>query len=128
MRDSVKIMSNWLDNFKDVCTEEQLKEIYYRIIQYGLYEKWIEKEDDDPLVKIAMNFISPQIDAMQDAYEERIEKGKHGRAGKLNSYQIWTWAREGKKAKEIAELLGGISINSVYSNAGWKAKDNDNFY
>ena len=31
MRDSVKIMSNWLESFKDTCTEEQLKEICYRI-------------------------------------------------------------------------------------------------
>ena len=60
MRDSVKIRSNWLESFKDTCTEEQLKEICYRIIQYGIYEKWIEKEDDDAVVKGAMNLISPK--------------------------------------------------------------------
>ena len=129
MRDSVKVMSNWLESFKDTCTEEQLKEICYRIVQYGIYERWIEKEDDDPVVKVAMNLISPQIDAMQDNYEEKIERGKRGgRPPKLNAHQIWKYAREGKKAKEIAELMGGISVNSVYSNAGWKAKDDDDFY
>ena len=78
MRDSVKIMSNWLESFKDTCTEEQLKEICYRIIQYGIYEKWIEKEDDDAVVKVAMNLISPQIDIMQTGHwdNDYINDGK----------------------------------------------------
>ena len=129
MRDSVKIMSNWLESFKDTCTEEQLKEICYRIIQYGIYETWIEKEDDDAVVKVAMNLISPQIDIMQDEYEEKIERGKRGgRPAKLNPRIVWKLAREGKKAKEISEELGGVPLTTIYSSEGWKQRHLSDFY
>lgn len=126
MKDRVVIERAWLEKFKDMCNEEQLKEICYGLLQYGLYENGLESED--PVVSVALNFIEPQIDNMQMAYEKKVNGGKvNGRPAKIDKRRVWELAREGLSAQDIAATLGIESVKSIYSNEGWKQRKNDIF-
>lgn len=125
MKDRVVIEKAWLEKFKDICNEEQLKEISYGLLKYGLYGEDIDS--NDAVVNVVLNFIRPQIDNMQKAYEKKISKGENvGRPATIDTETVYQMAREGAKAKEIAEVLGK-NIKSIYSNQGWINRKNPNF-
>ena len=66
---------------------------------------------------------------LNSEYEEKIERGKRGgRPAKLNPRIVWKLAREGKKAKEISEELGGVPLTTIYSSEGWKQRHLSDFY
>lgn len=122
-RNSMVVMRQWLDKFKEICTEEQEKEICYAIMEYGLYGRKVESEDAG--VQLAINFIIPQIDFMQTSYEKKIDFGKKvGRPSTIDKMAVWTLAREGKTAAEIAEELGVENYRNIYENDGWKNRKN----
>lgn len=125
MKDRVVIERTWLEKFKDICNEEQLKEISYRLLQYGLYEE--ELVSNDAVVNVVLNFVKPQIDNMQAAYEKKIAKGENlGRHATIDSKMVYLMAQEGKKAGEIAEELGQ-KVKSIYSNKGWVNRNDPDF-
>lgn len=125
-RNTMVVMRQWLDKFKEVCNEEQQKEICYGIMEYGLYGNKIESEDAG--VRLAMNFILPQIDFMQTSYDKKIDLGKKvGRPSKIDKMSVWQLAREGKTAIQIAEELGIENYRNVYENDGWKNRKNAQF-
>ena len=41
MRDSVVVMRNWIEQVESLCNEEQLRELCYNLLRYGLYEEYI---------------------------------------------------------------------------------------
>lgn len=126
MKDRVVIERAWLEKFKDMCNEEQLKEISYGLLQYGLYENSLDSSD--PVVNVALNFIEPQIDNMQTAYEKKVNGGKvNGRPAKIDKKKVWELARQGTSAADIAQELGVESVKSIYSNEGWKKRKEDIF-
>ena len=124
MRDKMVVMTKWLENL--TCTEEQKKEICYRIYMYGCLEEYIPSED--PAVSMAMDFILPQIDSMQESYESKIAGGRFsGRQTILDAKEIWTMARSGMSGTAIAEELG-VPKTTLYSNIGWKQRRNPDFF
>lgn len=123
MKDSVVIMRNWLEQVESLCNEEQMKEFCYHLLKYGLYEEY--GKTADPAVSMAMAFITPQIDAMQEDYEKKIAAGaRGGKACKVDNEKIWKMAKDGISGGQIAEELG-LPRSTVYSSAGWKARDKD---
>ena len=117
------VMTKWLENLN--CTEEQKKEICYRIVKYGCMEEYVQS--DDPAVNMAMDFILPQIDTMQENYESKIAAGQHsGRQTILDAKEIWELARSGMSGTAIAEQLG-VPKTTLYSNIGWKQRRNKEF-
>ena len=122
MRDKMVVMTKWLENLN--CTEDQKKEICYRIFMYGCMEEYVPS--DDPAVSVAMDFILPQIDSMQESYENRIAGGRlNGRPTGLDAEEIWRLAQE-MSGIAIAEKLG-VPKTTLYSNIGWKERKNKNF-
>ena len=125
MRDSVVIMRNWIEQVESLCNEEQLRELCYNLLKYGLYEEYIESKD--PAVNMALRFITPQIDAMQEDYQKKIASGaKGGKACKVDNEKIWKMARDGISGGKIAEELG-LPRSTVYSSAGWRAREKEQF-
>ena len=125
MKDKMMVMTSWLDKFNNICNEEQQKEICYRILRYGLYGENVNSED--AVVNLAMNFIVPQIDNMQESYSKKVAAGNsYGRPKVADDVAIWKLAREGKNGRKIAEELG-INDKTVYSSRGWKCRKMDTF-
>lgn len=117
MKNSFVIMAPWLQNI-EMLPEEQKKEIYYRLIRYGIYEE--EFASEDPAVAIAANFILPQISKMQTNYEEKKELGKKGgRKATYSNDEVYQLAVQGLTGAQIGEQLG-VPAKTIYSSQGWK--------
>jgi hypothetical protein len=123
-RDKMIVMKNWLSQLEG-CGIEQQKEICYLMLKYGLQGEY--KESKDVAVNVAMNFITPQIDAMQEEYDKQVAKGKTGgRPSTIDNKIIWTMAQEGKTGAKIAEELN-VPKTTIYSSQGWKQRNNKNY-
>lgn len=115
-------MKKWIDSVRNTCNDEQLKEICYGIIMYGLYG--IKIDTADPTVKISLSFVLPQIDNMNKSYEKKADVGSSvGRKKQVDDMAVYKLAREGKTGLEIAALLG-LSKTVVYDSPGWKNRKN----
>ncbi len=125
-RDNMMVMASWFNKFKSKLSEEQMKEVCFGIVNYGL---WREKyESDDLSVDVVLSFIYEQIERMQDSYDFKVENSKKaGRPKTTNDIQIYNLARQGKTASEIANELGINSDKTVYSTEGWKNRKNGNY-
>lgn len=125
-RDSMVIMASWFNKFKSKLSKEQMKEVCYGIINYGL---WREKDEPEDLsVDVVLSFIYEQIERMQDSYDFKIENSKKaGRPKTNNDIQIYNLARQGKTATEIAHELGINSEKTVYSTDGWRNRKNNEY-
>lgn len=125
-KNSVVVMRQWLEQFREICNEEQQKEICYNILEYGLFGNKIESADAG--VQLAMNFILPQIDAMQASYGKKVESAKKaGRPSTIDKFAVWKLARKGLTAAQIASELGVANYRSIYENDGWKCRKIENF-
>ena len=123
--DRILIMSNWIDNVKEMLNEDQLKEFCYAILMYGLYEEY--HKSNDVAVQMALNFVLPQIDMMLDSYEEKKQMGqKVGRKKTIDDIQVWKMFREGVKGADIAKKLGKTPT-AIYHSEGWQERLNDNY-
>lgn len=125
-RDNMMVMASWFNKFKSKLSKEQMKEVCYGIISYGL---WREQEEyDDLSVEVVLSFICEQIDRMQDSYDFKLENSKKaGRPKSTNDVQIYNLARQGKTATEIAHELGINSEKTVYSTEGWRNRKNNEY-
>ena len=66
-RDNMMVMASWFNKFKSKLSEEQMKEVCFGIVNYGL---WREKyESDDLSVDGVLSFIYEQNERMQDSYD-----------------------------------------------------------
>lgn len=118
-------MQHWLDKIES-CTEEQQKEIVWLVLKYGLYEEYTPPKDN--AVKMALDFILPQVDNMKEKYDNQIMNGKKGgRPKTIDDGEIWRLAHdEGLNGTEIAERLK-VPKTTVYSSSGWKERKNAEF-
>ena len=118
MNDRMIVMKNWLDNIKNVCSKEQMKEICYGILMYGLYDE--KTESSDPMVQMGLNFVLPQISNMLNAYESSKEYGKtHGKKKIVDDDKVYELACQGLSGLKIAEELG-VGKTTIYDSDGWK--------
>lgn len=126
-RDNMMVMASWFNKFKSKLSEEQMKEVCFGIVNYGL---WREKyESDDLSVDVVLSFIYEQIERMQDSYDFKVENSKKaGRPKTVNDVEIYKLASQGIRAKEIAAELNIASVKTIYSSEGWKNKDNPNYF
>lgn len=125
MKDKMIVMAQWLDKFWNQCDEKQKKEICYGIINYGVFGDIYESYDG--VSNVALNFIIPQIQLMQEGYDEMVKNSRNaGRKTNPKNLMIWKMAREGKPASVIAEALK-VPVKTIYSTEGWKERNNE-FY
>lgn len=125
MKNRLVIESNWIADIKQKCSREQWRDILEGIVEYGIFEEEIESKDN--YVDAVLKFIKPQIKNMQQAYDKRVNKGKNvGRPATIDTEKVYHMARDGMKAKEIAEVLGK-NVKSIYSNQGWIHRKEEDF-
>ena len=124
-RAKVVIMKDWLDLIEKRCSPNQVKEICYKLLQYGLNEKY--EESEDLVVNIMLDTFCPQIDAMQETYRERVvQASRGGRPAALDNKMVWELAKQGLTGTDIAEKLG-VPKSTVYSSAGWRNRNEKNY-
>lgn len=124
MKDKISIQGHWFDKCKRF-TEEQLKDIYYYVIRYWLYEEEIG-EIDDPAIDIAFAFIKDQIDLMDSRAEKRnddFQKANEVRHKGSHEDRVKELLLENPKlnSREIAEMLG-IKDSTVRGYNVWKQR------
>lgn len=114
----------WIDNIKHLPEEIQDK-IIADIVRYGIDAEM--KYAEDPMIGTIVNFTKGAIDNSKNEYIRKVEAGKnYGRKKITNDEEIYQLAREGKKASEIAEILG-IGKSTVEHNEGWKNRNKKEF-
>lgn len=106
---------NWLASVKDLKNEEQENKLLRMIVEYGVTGE--EYAQADPVTKALFGMIKPQIDNAKMKYAAKVASG--GKRKEINEDSISQYAKQGLKAKEIANLLD-ISIDSVYHSEGWR--------
>ena len=90
------------------------------IVDYGTTGEY--QTDNSVAEAIFSSLIKPKIDIAQQNYNAKIAGGeKGGRKKKFDDSQVKSLAKEGKGAKEIAQLLG-ISTDAVYHSEEWKTR------
>ena len=116
-RDSMMVMASWFNKFKSKLNEDQMKEVCFGIVNYGLWRK--KYESADVSVDVALSFIYEQIERMQDSYDFKVGSSKKaGRPKKVNDAAIYKLASQGVRAKEIAAELNIASVKTIYSSDG----------
>jgi hypothetical protein len=62
--------------------------------------------EDDPVVKMAVDFVKGRIDDSIEKYEHSVAMGKRGGRPKKDESNIYEMAASGMSAAEIAEVVG----------------------
>ena len=116
------VMTEWLSDFeKDAMNEEEMKEWVYILIMYLWKGEVIET--DNRFIRLAFNNMRNNADRMKAKKEEYQGAG---RPSDLPVDRIYKLRKEGKKAKEIAQILneeevwGTITDKKVQNSVGWK--------
>ena len=123
--DKFVVMIKWIDGCIDDLTIDQMKEVAYGVLMYGLYEEQYAPED--AMAKMALKFIFPQIEIMQNAYQRKVSGGENGgKKAKLDPLEVWQLAQQIESGAEIARKLG-VPKTTLYSNEGWKQRTNKNY-
>lgn len=120
--DRFTIMTEWLSDFeKDAMNTEEMKEWIYVLTMY-LWKGEIV-ETNNRFIRLAFNNMKNNADRMRAKKEEYQGAG---RPTDLPADRIYELRKEGKKAKEIAEILtaediwGLVTDKKVQNSAGWK--------
>lgn len=124
MLDTFIVHKEWLDNISGLPVEQQDK-IIGDFVRYGvgLSPAHIDDEYTQAFVKMLKN----RIDYSKDKYNQKVEMSRTaGRKKKIDDKIVWDLAQEGKKAAEIAELLG-CSKSTIEHSPGWKYRKSDMF-
>lgn len=116
------IMTEWLSDFeKDAMNEEEMKEWVYILTMYLWKGEVIET--DNRFIRLAFNNMKNNADRMKAKKEEYQGAG---RPADLPTDRIYELRKEGKKAKEIAQILneeeiwGTVTDKKVQNSVGWK--------
>ena len=124
MIDTFIMRGEWLDNIETLPLEMQDK-VLAEIVRYGT--KKATKYDDDPIIFSLVNAYKGRIDSTSQDYAKKVEMSKTaGRKKKLDENKIWSLAKEGKTAQQVADELG-VSKSSIDKSEGWKNRKNDEF-
>lgn len=113
------INPEWIESAKQDLDDSDMREYYYWLVECRVCGRDLN-ECPDKLIKIALRDVLRQADTVQENYENQVKEGKKGgRKPNPNTDTIKQMALEGKKCKEIAEILG-MNEKTVYGNSGWK--------
>ena len=120
---SMIFMKHWLNKMEDL-TEEQKGKVCYCALKYGLLG--VDEPPNDPVAKMAYNFIVPQINEIQKKFTTAQNKGHAGgRPKKISDQQVWDMAHnQHMTGAEIAKNLG-VPKTTVYSSEGWRQRKSD---
>ena len=120
--DRFTIMTEWLSDFeKDAMNAEEMKEWVYILTMYLWKGEVIETENR--FIRLAFNNMKNNADRMKAKKEEYQGAG---RPADLPTDRIYDLRKEGKKAKEIAQILndegvwGTVTDKKVQNSVGWK--------
>ena len=114
----------WLDSISHMPIEDQDK-IIAEIVRYGTETQ--REHLDNPAITMAVNFTKGAIDKAKADYLQKVMAGhNYGRKKTVDDKAIYDLARQGKKANEIADLLG-IGKSTVDHSEGWKNRKVDNY-
>lgn len=90
------------------------------IMDYGVTGEYDLLGADEMVANAFESIVKPAIDRSQKNYKDSVEYGKtHGRPKTVDDVEIIRLWKEGKKAKDIAKIMG-ISEAAVYHSEGWK--------
>lgn len=124
MIDTFIVRGEWLENIETLPLEMQDK-VLAEIVRYGTRKQ--TRYDDDPIVFSIVNGYKGRIDSTSQDYEKKIEMSKSaGRKKKLDDGKVWSLAKEGMTAQEVADKLG-VSKSSIDKSEGWKQRKNNEF-
>ena len=124
MIDTFIMRGEWLDNIETLPLDMQDK-VLAEIVRYGT--KKPTKYDDDPIIFSLVNAYKGRIDSTVNDYAKKVEMSKTaGRKKKLDDNKIWSLAKEGKTAQQVADELG-VSKSSIDKSEGWKQRKNAEF-
>lgn len=120
--DRFTIMTEWLSDFeKDAMNAEEMKEWVYILTMYLWKGEVVETENR--FIRLAFNNMKNNADRMKAKKEEYQGAG---RPADLPIDRIYDLRKEGKKAKEIAQILsdegvwGTVTDKKVQNSVGWK--------
>lgn len=118
------VHKEWLDNIAGLPVEMQDK-IIADFVRYGVGLNLAHSED--PVTQSMVNMLKNRIDYSKEQYAKKVEMGKTaGRKKKVDSEEVYRLAREGKKAEEIASLLG-CAKTTIDHDEGWRQRKNSEF-
>ena len=119
------VHKDWLDSISGMTIEQQDK-IIADIVRYGV--ELPAQHEDDAIIASFVNILKGRIDYSKDKYAQYVTNGtKGGRPKKARDEDIWTLARNGMTASEIAKKLGYKDASSITHNEGWKQRKNSEF-
>lgn len=118
------IRGEWLDSISSLPVDMQDK-ILADIVRFGTRKDM--QYENDPVICSMVNLLKGRIDASINAYNEKVERSqKAGRKKKYDDSKIYTLAKQGKTAEEIALELG-CSKSTVDKSEGWKNRKLEEF-
>ena len=127
MKDNITFIMHrdWLENIKDLPIDQQDK-IIADMVRYGVDLDL--KHAHDPVVNSVVNMVKKSIDFSKEKYQQKVEMSKvAGRKKTIDDEQVYSLAREGKTASQIAQVFG-VSKSTIDHSAGWKNRKNEDFY
>lgn len=127
MKDNITFIMHrdWLENIKDLPIDQQDK-IIADMVRYGVNLDL--KHANDPVVNSVVNMVKKSIDFSKEKYQQKVEMSKvAGRKKTIDDEQVYSLAREGKTASQIAQVFG-VSKSTIDHSAGWKNRKNEDFY
>ena len=127
MKDNITFIMHrdWLENIKDLPIDQQDK-IIADMVRYGV-DLDLEHAND-PVVNSVVNMVKKSIDFSKEKYQQKVEMSKAaGRKKTIDDEQVYSLAREGKTASQIAQVFG-VSKSTIDHSAGWKNRKNEDFY
>lgn len=122
--DKFLIYADWLDKIYNVIDDQESRNrLAMAIMHYGIRGEYPPDFELTGAEKMFLAFVCPQIDKAKSNYQAKVENGRiNGRSASINYGEIARLAKEGVKAKEIAQILG-VSVDSVYHSDAWKNRN-----
>lgn len=111
----------WLD-YIELFKDDAVKlDLYKAVIEYGCTGEYSSEKQET--IAFIEGIVKPKIDLAQSHYNEKVNGGKtSGRKKTVDDEQIRMMAKQGQKAKDIAQALG-ISEPTVYHSEGWRNRN-----
>lgn len=124
MADTFIMRGEWIDKVQRYDPEIRAQ-IIYDLNCYATGREMLFQ--DNPIVAGIVDFVKGSIDASNSKYAQKVEMSKTaGRKKVINDQTVYTLAREGKTAAEIAKELN-VSKSAIDKNDGWRNRKNEEF-
>lgn len=103
MADTFVMRKEWLDAIAGQSIEKQ-DQILADMFRYAAGVEMVHT--NDPIVKMAVDFVKGRIDNSIEKYEESVERGKRGGRPKIDDDEVRELAAQGMSAAQIADAMG----------------------